>query len=667
MKIPFARLVLLPLLSLTIAACQQAAPADAAEGDVTAQPLLIDGFDPNIPADEYRQLCDRVLADAREAFGAIEAQTGPATLETVMGAYEAITYDLQAVRQSWHLKAVHPDADIRDAATSCTEQYNDFTTQVGLSRAYYDRLAAIPGESLSRKEAYMLNQTLRTFRRAGVDKDPETRERIRSLQKAIVELGNAFDRNIRDDVRYVTTTVSALAGLPQDYLDGNVRISTNSPDLYPVMTYAHDDALRAALRKASRSRGYPANDAILEEIIEKRHELARLLGFDSFAALSMDDKMIGTPGRAQAFLDDISNALRAPVEVELARLLTRLRQIDADAEEVQAWQAAYLTNLIRQEDYAVDNREVRQYFRYGKVRDGIFRLTEDLFGVTIRPWDTATWHEDVETWEILEDGVLLGRFYMDNHPRENKYKHAAHWTIRSGIKNRQIPLSGLAQNFPRGLMEHSQVETFLHEFGHLLHNVFSGNQEWFAITGMTMERDFVEAPSQMLEEWIWDYDTLATFASNDAGEVIPRALVEKMSRARYLGLATSTATQIFYAKLSLNYHNRDPESFELKPLMLELQSRHSPYPYMPGTTFYANFGHLYNYSSNYYMYQWSLAIATDLFSRFREEGMRNEALARAYRERVLGAAGSKPADAFVEDFLGRPFSPSAYIEKLRTL
>ena len=148
---------------------------------------------------------------------------------------------------------------------------------------------------------------------------------------------------------------------------------------------------------------------------------------------------------------------------------------------------------------------------------------------------TDTWHDDVESYEMLENGQIIGRFYMDNHPRVDKYKHAAHWSLRSGIKDKQIPLSGLAQNFPKGLMEHGQVETFLHEFGHLVHNMFSGTQPWFNTTGMSMERDFVEAPSQMLEEWIWDYDTLKTFATNDAGEVIPESLVEKMNRARDFG------------------------------------------------------------------------------------------------------------------------------------
>lgn len=381
----------------------------------------------------------------------------------------------------------------------------------------------------------------------------------------------------------------------------------------------------------------------------------------------MDDKMIGSPKNADAFLTKVGLALSSPVEKELAVLLKRLQKIDPSATEVNAWQAGYLMNLIRQEDYALDSKEVREYFQYEKVRDGILQLTEDLFNVKIRKWDTTAWHEDVEAYEIVENGQIIGRFYMDNHPGDNKYKHAAHWGLRSGIKDKQIALSGLAQNFPKGLMEHGQVETFLHEFGHLIHNIFSGNQEWFSITGMSMERDFVEAPSQMLEEWIWDYDTLKNFASNSEGQVIPKALVDKMVKARDFGIATGTATQIYYANLSLNYYNRVPSSFELDPMMVNLVKTFSPYPHMDGTHFYAAFGHLNGYSSNYYTYQWSLAIATDLFSRFKQEGKRNSDVSNDYRQKVLGAAGSKPAEDFVEDFLGRPFSPDAYIDKLNAL
>lgn len=636
--------------------------------------MLTSGIDPSLSGEQITKLCDDIMANAEASFKELESATGKANLKSVIGAFDSIVDDMMPIRHVWHMRSVHPDKDVRDAANACSEKQSDFFTQTGLSKGYYQRIAAIDTSKLSTTEKYMIENALSDFRRAGVDKDEETGKKLRSLQQEITEIGNEFNKNIRSDVRHVETTLEHLDGLPQDYIDshpadenGFIKISTDYPDLFPVMTYSNSDSLRKELRVAARSRGYPQNAELLKKLITKRHELANLLGFPNHAAQSMDDKMIGTPDKAQDFLTRVGEALKEPVKKELDVLLKRLQKIDPDAKAVQVWQAGYLQNLIRQEDYALDSKEVREYFQYHNVRDGIFGLTEDLFGVEIRKWDTPTWHEEVETYEILENGKLLGRFYMDNHPRADKYKHAAHWTLRPGVKGHQIPLSGLAQNFPKGLMEHGQVETFLHEFGHLVHNMFSGTQDWYAITGMSMERDFVEAPSQMLEEWIWDYDTLKTFAKNEKGETIPKELVAKMNRARDFGLATGTATQIFYANLSLNFYNRDPESFELEPMMLELQDKFAPYPYVEGTHFYANFGHLNGYSSNYYTYQWSLAIATDMFSRFEKEGMRNKKVADAYRRMVLGAAGSKSAADFVADFLGRELNPDAYIKKLQSL
>ncbi len=646
-------------------------------GSAPAEPLVstaVDGWDYTMPAAELADLCASALTQAKAQFAAIESDTGPATLESVYGPYDDMGRTLQTIQHVWHMKSVHPEADVRDAATQCAEDYSDFASGIGLSRDFYNRVAAIDTDGLSSAEQLMVANQIRDFRQAGVDKDQATRDAVRALRKEITEIGNRFDQTIREDTRYVEARLDQLAGLPQDYIDarppnaeGMIRISTDYPDYFPVMRYGHDDALRQALSVARLSIGTPDNSQTLQELIEKRHELAQLLGYESYAAYAMDGLMIETPERARSFLDEVGVALKQAAEKDLGILLTRLRQIDPTAEQIQVWQGSYLSNLVREEEYSLDSKEVRQYFHFDKVQQGIFDLTETLFGVQIVPWQTGVWHPDVTAWEVRENGEAIGRFYLDMHPRENKYKHAAHWTLRSGLADEQIPLSGLATNFPKGLMEHNQVETYLHEFGHLLHNMFSGTQTWFDITGMSMERDFVEAPSQMLEEWIWDLDTLQSFATNEAGEPIPAALVEKMNRARYFTTAMNTAQQIFYANISLAFYSTDPAELDLLESLQSLQAKYSPYPYADGTYFYNNFGHLNGYSSNYYIYQWSLAIATDLFSRFEAEGMTNTQVAKQYRDKILGAAGSRPAAEFVEDFLGRPFSTQAYIDLLSNL
>lgn len=471
-------------------------------------------------------------------------------------------------------------------------------------------------------------------------------------------------------------SVDQLDGLPEDYIaghpadeDGIIRISTSYPDMFPLFSYAHDDNVRYEMRMASGNRGYPVNEEVLRNLLQKRKELADLLEYETFAHLSMEDRMIGTPERAKVFIDEINTLVKASAYQEKANYLERYKLIDPEAEQVMPWQRGYVHEILRGEKYNFDSKEVREYFQFENVRAGIFKLTEDLFGVTIQPWETSVWDESVTAHEMLEDGKLIGRFYLDLHPREGKDQHATHYGIRTGVVGQQIPMSVLVTNFPggdgsTGLMQHGQVETFLHEFGHLIHNMFSGTQEWADISGMSMERDFVEAPSQMLEEWVWDYEALSAFATNTDGEVLPRELFDKMLAARNFGRATGTAGQTYLAAMSLEFHTSDPETLDFDAASKDIYERYSVYASVPGTHGWANFGHLGGYSSNYYTYQWSLAIAADMFTRFEAEGLRNKDTSRDYREKVLGSAGSRPADEMIEDFLGRPFSVQAYADDL---
>jgi thimet oligopeptidase len=313
---------------------------------------------------------------------------------------------------------------------------------------------------------------------------------------------------------------------------------------------------------------------------------------------------------------------------------------------------------------------VRQYFSYARVKVGVFQLVEDLFGVRITPWQTEVWHPSVEAYEIHENGKLLGQFYLDMHPRPGKYQHAAQFGIRDGVKSVQTPLAALVCNFPGGegdsdLLEHDQVETFLHEFGHLLHTIFGGHLPWVRFAGTNTQRDFVEAPSQMLEEWVWDATTLQSFARNSRDETIPDALVAKMKSARNFGKGLMARHQMFYAALSLNYYNRDPSELDLETLMVDLQELYSPFPYVEDTYLYAGFGHLDNYSAIYYTYMWSQVIAADMFSEFERKGLHNRALATHYRTSILEPGASRPAAQLVEDFLGRPFNFAAFGKSLR--
>ena len=599
----------------------------------------------------------------------VELAEGQVAAESILDEFNQmeIVLDRLASRASLY-RNVHPSPVVREAADLCQQNVYALFSRIGLSRPLYDQLDKIEVEELEPIDRRYLEKMREDFELAGVSQDEATRERITQLNEEMVKISQAFNRNIREDVRSIEVDVESLEGLPQDYIDahtpnneGKVVITTNYPDYLPVMQYAEDDYLRLELYKQFRLRGYPDNKEVLENLLAKRHELANLVGFDNYAQYVTSDKMIGSPDNAAEFIDRINEIAKPRAAADYDVLLQRLRQDDPDAGVVGDWQKTYLEELIKNEVYQLDSQEIRQYFSYDKVRDGIFGLVEDMFAVDIEPWETDAWHSSVETWQIVDDGELVGQFYLDMHPRDGKYNHAAQFGVREGVQGLQTPIAALVCNFPggdgsAGLMEHSQVETFLHEFGHLLHTLFGGHQPRLSLSGVNTERDFVEAPSQMLEEWVWDAGTLKTFATDTSNEVIPDALIEKMRSARDFGRGLWTRHQMYYAALSLNYYNRPPAEVDLDQMMVALQAEYSPFPYVNGTYFYTSFGHLDGYSAIYYTYMWSLVIATDMFSRFEEEGLRNPEVAQSYRENVLAPGGSKDAAELVADFLGRSYS-----------
>ena len=581
----------------------------------------------------------------------------------------------------------HPNADIRSSASECQQAIESLVTDVNLSQAIYQQLQQIDSSNSDAITQRYHKKLLNDFTRSGVDKDQQQRDSLRQLQIDIADLGQQFSKNIREDVRHITIdSKEQLNGLPQDYIngldkntDGQWLITTDYPSIFPFLRYAQDDAKRLAIYKLFLDRGYPDNEALLKQIISKRHQLATTLAYDNYADYVTEVAMIGTPDNAEAFIDRIATLAKPRSQRDYEQLLGQLQTTVPSASEVGSWQKSFLQEQVKKQQYQYDAKAVREYFAYDNVKQGIFELAGQLFDVEIIPWQTDVWHSAVSAHELrTTNGKTLGYFYLDMHPREGKYKHAAHFGIKTGVLNKQLPVSALICNFPgedkqldnngqrinRGLMEHNQVETFLHEFGHLMHSLIGGHQPWSGISGIATERDFVEAPSQLLEEWVWNYDTLKTFAVNAKGETIPKAMVDKMQRARGFGKGTHIRNQMFYAALSLNYYSSEPEKLDLNETLIRLQQAYSPFDYIHDTHFYANFGHLYGYSARYYTYMWSLVIAADLFSEFEREGLLDPTVAARYRDKVLAPGGSRDAADLVADFLGRPFNYQAFIEQL---
>ncbi|GAB2867033.1 M3 family metallopeptidase [Nocardioides pacificus] len=617
------------------------------------------------------------LATARRL--ADQLRSGPPTgaLETLQ-LWDEVSRSLSNVAAIGSLLSnVHPLEAVRDRAEVAEQEVDRLHTELGLDRLLHDVLAALDPAELAEKDptgqaSRLLAKTLADFRRAGVDRDDATRARITEVNERLTDVGQQFSKAIRDDVRTVRVRAEQLAAMPQDWLeahpaddDGLITVTTDYPDAIPVRTFCTDAGVRRELTRAFLNRGWPATEPLLREMFALRQERAELVGYSDWADFDADVKMIKSGASIPAFVDRIAGAALEPAQRDLEVLLTRLRHDAPDADAIDTADLAFYEEAVRREQLDVDARLVRTFFASDKVRRGLLEVTGRLFGLRYEPVDAVTWHPDVATYDVFatdpalaDPDTSLGRIHLDLHPREGKYKHAAQFSLAEGLAGRQLPEGVLVCNFSRSLMEHDQVVTLFHEFGHLLHHVLAGRAAWTRFSGVATEWDFVEAPSQMLEEWAWDPEILGSFATDADGQPIPADLVERMRRADDFGKGYHARTQMFYAAMSYWFHQDRPD--DLTAAMRELQERYSVFPYIDDTHMFASFGHLGGYSSGYYTYAWSQVIAKDLFSAFDEGDLFAAEVATRYRDRVLVPGGSRDAADLVEDFLGRPYTFEAY-------
>jgi thimet oligopeptidase len=619
---------------------------------------------------------DEAIARARAGFAAVKsgALAGLDRLDAYDDAMAALANTADPVDL---VAATHPDEATRTAAEAAKQRLATVRTEASLDRELYEALASIDLAAIDDPATrHYLTVTLREFRRAGVDRDEATRARVRELQEELVAVGQAFDRNIRTDTRAAKLPVSALDGLPEDYVrahppgpDGLVTITTDYPDILPFLTYSRDADAREQLWRLFRQRGHPANVEVLRRMLEIRHELATLLGYPSWAQYAAENKMIGSAENIAEFIERIAEAARGRAERDYARLLARKRLDDPEATAVAPWDASYLDDRIKAEQLTFDTQAVRPYFEYGRVKAGLMALVERLFAVRFVPRpDIPVWHPEVECFEVRDQAdALLGRIFLDMHPRPDKYSHAAMFPLTTGKAGQRMPECALVCNLPRpsaqepALLRHSDVETLFHEFGHLLHHIFAGAGRWAGTSGIATEWDFVEAPSQLLEEWVRDPAALATFAVHyETGEPLPAAMVAKLREAEELGKGLYVRQQMFYASLSLNLYRRDPAGIDPVAVEREEQERLTPYKHVDGTFLHLGFGHLDGYSALYCTYMWSLVIAKDLFTVFARDGLLDPEVAVRYRDAVLAPGGTAPAAELIERFLGRPYSFDAY-------
>ncbi|MBX3212368.1 MAG: Zn-dependent oligopeptidase [Labilithrix sp.] len=632
------------------------------------------------------RLCDESLARATALLDEIRALDGAAddalTWDATAGKLDRARLALRNAGDFPALMAVsHPDDGVREKAKLCEPKLDKLDTALWLDPelARVMKRYAAKKEPLAADRARLVERTLRDFRRNGLDLDDKGQQRLRELNEELTKLSLDFDTNVAESHLTVEATAAELEGLPDAFLtshppnkDGKIVLTTDYPDYFPVLTYAKDRKLALALYKQFENRAADTNIPVLDAILARRAEKAKLLGYATWADYVIEPRMAKDPKTVATFLESLRKHLAKKGQAELAefkRMHVKLGGKTTDA--IPPSDRLYLEDQVRKAKYGLDSKEVSKYFEVRRVKDGLLDITSKLFGIRYRPAaDAPTWHPDVEAVEVTDAaGKLLGRFYFDLYPRDGKYKHAAVFSIRDTAKmpdgSRLVPIAAIECNFPKpggaapALMSHQDAVTFFHEFGHVIHHLLS-EAELSSFAGTSVARDFVESPSQMLEEWAWHKDTLALFARHhDTNAPLPAPLHAAMLRSRGFGRAVSTQRQLYLSALDQAYHTRPPP-LDTTKVLAEVHDAYTPFKHVEGTHFQASFGHLIGYDAGYYGYQWALSIAQDLFTRFKKEGLMNPKTAADYRASILGSGDSDDAAKLVERFLGRPPSDAAY-------
>ena len=649
---------------------------------------------PRVPQtpEELRTRYDASIDEANKAVDAIVAiPDGQRTYENTILAIDDMNARLDAsIGMLLFMAYVHPDPDMRDVSRKSYQDYADWYVMLGKRTDLYEAVKAFSetNPSLDGEHARLLEHTLRDYRRAGMNLPPEDRAGLIEVEKEINRLSIEFDKNISADETVVFVTRDELEGMPEDWIGGLQEINglyvigMDTPTIVRILDQSPNEQTRQKVWMA-RKRRAKKNVAILEKLLALRAKQAEILGYAHASDFENEVRMSGNAETVADFYARLQPLLRGKAQQDHRLLLEAKRSDTGDPEAtLNPWDFGYYMERIRERDYDVDSNVVSEYFPLSKVRDGLFEITDRLYGIEYIPMeapaDAPLWHEDVEYFEVRdrESGERLGEFFMDMYPRpeDEKYGHAAQWGLVSRKawtpKSIQTPVAAVVCNFTKptpdkpSLLTHDQAETFFHEFGHCLHTILT-ESETARFAGTSVERDFVEAPSQMFEAWVWSPETLPMLSGHyETGEQLPPELLDRMLDAKTLCSGLLDETQVFYGMSDQAFHTMTDDSLDTTQAGKDLYEQCTLFDPVDGTWFQASFGHLTGYQGGYYGYLWSKVFAKDMEQRFETLGMLNPEAGAYYRTHVLGRGGTVDASVMLQEYLGREPSMDAYIRSI---
>jgi len=577
------------------------------------------------------------------------------------------------------LKETHPVETMRDACQAAVEDLMNFHNELCLREDLYTALKEFADENpdLDDLEARYVRKSMEDYQRNGFRLEKEDREKLKALDNEISQLELSFRRNISQCNDSEILSEAEIDGLPQDFKDshrledGTYKVMIKRPDYTDLLSYLNNADVRKRVYAKYQNRA-PENLPLLVEIIKLRNKRSQLLGYETYAQYKLESKMAGSSEAVWRFIKELSAKIekKSNQDYEVLRGANKGSRFDI-------WDKSWISTKYKESHFKLDDEEVRCYFPFQRVTEGLFEVAQNLYGIRfVQNPRLSVWHEDVKAYEVWEGEKKLARFYLDMFPRESKYSHAACFGMQCGRKlldgSYQTPEAALVCNFSKpgidrpSLLTHQNVNTYFHEFGHLMHQLLT-RAPIAEFSGTSVERDFVEMPSQIMENWVWEKHALQRFAKHyQTDKPIPDHLVEKMLEARYLNSGIDNQMQLFYTALDMSYHDGfQPDTPEdTTRLMIELQSKYTLFPTLENSHFQASFDHLIGYSAGYYGYLWSCVYADDMYSVFKDGGIYNPEVGARFREIILAKGNTEDPMSLIKQFLGREPDTKAFLANL---
>ena len=624
---------------------------------------------------QFQEQVDKILALPEEERN----------FETVIYAYDRASGALHTQSGTLEMMAlVHPSKEVRDAATQGHAYLTQAEVEVLSERpelyTYFAEL--IVHGKVPTDKVFYAKRVESHFKAIGMHLPKKERQEVKELHGELANLSMEFKQNIQEDQSSILATYQELYGLPPEFIsqlekrDGQYVLTCDYPVFFPVMSLCKSQDIRRELFTVFQNRAYPKNEAVLEQMIAKRDHLAKKLGYPSYASLEIETQMVESEEAAHQFVDEMVERCNPVADREFDILANNLPK-DVylnDDNTLNSFDMAYVVDNYKKQVINLDEQVVAEYFPLEKTFEGLISIYEKFFGLSIQKEKVkGLWHEDVEVLSVSKDKQVLGYVLFDLHPREGKYGHACNATALPAVKNdkgQTIALTTVVANFPKpsegrpSLLRHGEVTTFFHEFGHAIHNVL-GSTDMVLACGTSCSTDFVELPSQLLEEWMYDREMLKMVSSHyETQQPLPDAIIDKIVSSRSFCAGLFYLRQCYLAKLSLEFYK---DGAEKNTNMIEHKLRNQIIRHskaMEETHMHNSFGHLDQYGPLYYGYMWSKVFALDIFEQIEKEGLLDPKAGERYVAEILGKGGSEDPNVMLENYLKRKPSMDPFIKSL---